>query len=240
MKFVVKPLRSIHYRRLQKLYYMLRFPHLYWQFRKFRSYTMTPRLPFIKNLDLAFEYRHVPGVVVECGTWRGGMIAGIAAILGNNREYYLFDSFEGLPEAKPIDGENAQAWQNDTQSPYFFDNCKAEMAEAERAMKLSGVTNFTIVKGWFDQTLPNFSDDKPIAILRLDGDWYESTMTCLENLYPKLVPGGIIIIDDYHTWDGCSRAIHDYLTREKLNDRVCQWRNDIAYIIKRGEKFESK
>lgn len=237
MKFIPKPEHSIHYRRLQKLYYMLRFPEIYMQFRKFRPFTMTPRLPFIKNVDLAHAYKHVPGVIVECGTWRGGMIAGIAAILGDSREYYLYDSFEGLPEAKPVDGEGAKIWQEDKNSPYYFDNCRAEMQEAENAMKLSGVRKYHIVKGWFNETLPSFPKDKSIAILRLDGDWYESTMTCMENLYPQVVPGGIIIIDDYHTWDGCTRAIHDYLTREGLNDRICQWRNDIAYIIKKGEKF---
>jgi len=62
-------------------------------------------------------------------------------------------------------------------------------------------------------------------------------MTCLENIYDKVVPGGIIIIDDYYAWDGCSKAIHDFLSKEGLNDRVGQWRNDVGYILKRGEKL---
>ena len=163
------------------------------------------------------------------------MIAGIASVLGNEREYYLYDSFEGLPDAKNIDGSQAINWQNDKESPLYFDNCRADIAEVQKAMNLSGVKNFNIVKGWFDATLPSFPEQTKIAVLRLDGDWYESTMTCLENLYPMVVCGGIVIIDDYHTWDGCSRAVHDYLSRENLNDRICQWQNDVAYILKRGE-----
>src|SRR5271169_6570716 len=225
---------------LRNLYFMLCFPALNLKFRKFSSFTMIPQLTYMKNLEIVKTYRHVQGVVVECGTWRGGMIAGIASVLGNDREYYLYDSFEGLPDAKPIDGPGANNWQMDKDSLFYFDNCRADISEAEKAMRLSGVSKFHIVKGWFNETLPSFPVETPIAMLRLDGDWYESTMTCLENLYPRVVRGGIIIIDDYHVWDGCSRAIHDYLSRENLNDRVCQWKNDVAYILKRGETHTGK
>lgn len=227
------------YLRLQLWCSMALSPKLFYQFHKFRSFTMMPRHVYVKNLDLVLAHRHVPGAVVECGTWRGGMIAGIAAVLGNEREYYLYDGFEGLPKAQEIDGAGARAWQENKDSPYYFDNCRAEMLEAENAMKMSGARKYHIVKGWFNKTLTSFPADTPIAILRLDGDWYESTMACLENLYGKVVPGGIIIIDDYHAWDGCSRAIHEFLQREGLNDRVCQWRDNVAYILKRGDRSSS-
>ena len=70
---------------------------------KFRDYTMIPQGTYCENLILMDKVEGLPGVIVECGTWKGGMIAGIVAILGDEKEYLLFDSFEGLPPAKEID-----------------------------------------------------------------------------------------------------------------------------------------
>jgi O-methyltransferase len=89
-------------------------------------------------------------------------------------------------------------------------------------MKLSGARDYQLVKGWFDQTLPSFSPPGPIAILRLDGDWYESTLVVLEALFKHLAPGGIVIVDDYYAWDGCSRAVHDFFSRHQLTARITQ------------------
>src|SRR5690606_10553053 len=144
---------------------------------------------------------------VECGVWRGGMSAALASILGPERTYHLFDSFEGLPAPKELDGEKAKSWSEGKESDSFYDNCRAEMDTAAEAMRLAGAPNVHLVKGWFDQTLPNFQPKEPIAILRLDGDWYESTMCCLTNLFDKVAPGGVIMIDDYYVWEGCTRAV---------------------------------
>jgi hypothetical protein len=74
------------------------------------------------------------------------------------------------------------------------------------------------VKGWFQDTLPVWQNKIPdIAILRLDGDWYESTRICMETLYSKLVSGGICIIDDYGYNSGCRKAVHEYLDKHKEN-----------------------
>ena len=188
---------------------------------------------YMKDLALAKRFERVAGAVVECGTWRGGMIAGLAMTLGKNRDYFLFDSFEGLPPAKEIDGASAMEWQADTTSGRYFDNCRAEMAHAEAAMKLAGVSSYTITKGWFSDTLPAYDPRNTIAILRLDGDWYDSTMDCLTNLYQHVVQGGVVIIDDYHTWDGCTRAVHDFISRNKLPVRISQYDNAVCYWVKR-------
>jgi O-methyltransferase len=190
--------------------------------RKYRDFTMAPSHYYWRNLLVANEHRHVKGCVIECGVWRGGMSAGIAEVLGPDRKYFLFDSFEGLPPATAEDGEHAKAWQKDTESPTYFDNCRAPIEFAERAMKLSGARDYRLVKGWFDQTLPAFSPPGPIAILRLDGDWYESTLVVLEALFKHLAPGGIVIVDDYYAWDGCSRAVHDFFSRHQLTARITQ------------------
>jgi O-methyltransferase len=141
------------------------------------------------------------------------MIAGLADVLGAEREYFLFDSFQGLPPATPMDGQSAKAWQSNTQGPTYYDNCSAPIEFAERAMRLSCARNYKIEKGWFSDTLPKFSPPCPIAILRLDGDWYESTTVALENLVKYVAHEGIVVIDDYYARDGCSRAVHDFLSR---------------------------
>lgn len=218
-------------KRLPK-YIQLKYSTIYYKFRKF---TMIPPVTYLHNLMLADKYRHVQGVVVECGTWRGGMVSGIGQLLNDpSRKYYLFDSFEGLPVPTDEDGQHAFDWAADKTSDLYFDNCSAEIAYAEKATKLAGLKNVELIKGWFSDTLPHFDKSQKIAILRLDGDWYDSTMQCLDNLYDSVVPGGLIIIDDYYTWDGCSRAVHDFLSKRGLADRVRTFNNSVCYIEKYG------
>jgi O-methyltransferase len=153
-------------------------------------------------------------------------------LLGSGgREYFLYDSFEGLPDAKDIDGVQALSWQSNTISESYFDNCSADISYAKQAMKISGVREYRIVKGWFKETLPGFDRTKKIAFLRLDGDWYDSTMDCLINLYDYMVPGGCIVIDDYYTWEGCNKAIHDFFNGRGIYYSIRQLDNDVCYII---------
>ena len=210
-------------------YLLITFSHLY---DKYSPYTMIPEQTFVENLKLCKRFSHVNGCIIECGVWRGGMIAAISEILGNDRNYYLFDSFEGLPKAKEIDGDSAIEWQNNKEGSFYYDNCKAEIDYAYKAMELSGAKKHQIIKGWFSETLPKFELEEEIAILRLDGDWYDSTMQCLTVLYPMVAKGGLIIVDDYYTWDGCSRAVHDYLSKQELPDRIYQIYGN-SYIIKK-------
>jgi O-methyltransferase len=191
--------------------------HIYQNLKRF---TMIPPHVFGANLALADRVRQIKGCVVECGVWRGGMSAGIARCLGPSRKYYLFDSFEGLPPAKAIDGTAALKWQQNTESAEYFENCWAPVTYAKEAMKQVGATNAEFVKGWFEDTIPKHHFDEPIALLRLDGDWYESTMVCLTNLFDRVAPGGLIIIDDYYAWDGCSRAVHDFLSSRSASERI--------------------
>jgi O-methyltransferase len=202
-----------------------------WLHRKYREFTMVHPAKYAGNLVIAARGRKTPGVVVECGVWRGGMIAGLAEVMGRDREYHLFDSFEGLPPAQEIDGPGAIAYQQDKTSAAYYDNCRAEMAFAEKAMARSGARNVIMHQGWFSDTVPDFRPEGGIALLRLDGDWYESTIECLRALYPRVVPGGVILIDDYHAWDGCARAVHEYLAESGTTDRL---REDFAvtYIVK--------
>lgn len=201
-------------------------------YRKYREFTMIPESSYVKNLTLARQFRHVPGSVVECGVWKGGMSAGMADIVGADRHYYLFDSFEGCPKARTIDGIQAKEWQQDVNSPLYYNNSSADIGFSRDVMNRAGASRCSIVKGWFEQTLPGFKAEGGIAILRLDADWYESTMICLEYLFPQVNEGGVTIIDDYFTFEGCARALHDYLSRNQIAQRIRQLDNDVCFIVK--------
>jgi O-methyltransferase len=203
-------------------------------YRKHRRNTMTHGTTYISNLLLARSVLDVPGCVVECGVWRGGMIAGIAEVLGPDRDYFLFDSFEGLPKAQQLDGESMAAWQRNVGSTTYFDNCRASEDEARTAMQMAGVPRSVTVKGWFERTVPSFKPPSPIALLRLDGDLYESTKVCLESLYEHVAANGLIVIDDYGTWEGCARAVNEFLagTSEHHVLRLREYANRVFYIVK--------
>lgn len=207
-------------------------------YSKYQNFTMIPIEIYIDNLLLTNSVNSIDGCIVECGVWRGGMVAGIYDYAERKRQCFLFDSFEGLPDVKENDGEAAKTWQ-ETNDGVGLDNCKAEIEFAEKAMELANSQNHKILQGWFDATLPKTKIDEPIAILRLDGDWYDSTIVCLENLYPQVADNGLIIIDDYYAWDGCSRAVHDYLSKNNLPLRISQSKNGVCYIIntKEGRKL---
>jgi O-methyltransferase len=205
-------------------------------YRKYLAYTLVHEAAYVDNLELCAKFGATPGCIVECGVWRGGMSAGIAELLGPGRQYFLFDSFEGLPPAREdLDGSWVVAWQRDTTSPIYYNNCAAQQEEAEAAMKLSGAPSVSFIKGWFDQTLPRFAPPCEIAILRLDGDLYESTRVCLENLYPHVAPGGIVIIDDYSNWNGCARAVHEYIAAIGTPNsvpRLREFHDKVTYLVK--------
>jgi hypothetical protein len=204
-------------------------------YKKYSDYTMISKNIYIDNLKLIefhFKLFNLNQSIIECGVWRGGMIAGIADILGPEYCYHIFDSFEGLPDAKEIDGESAIKWQLDKESINYHNNCSAEQELVERVIKMSLAKKYYFYKGWFENTLPqNKNNIGQISLLRLDGDWYESTMTCLENLYPLIQYNGIIIVDDYFDWDGCCKAIHDYLSKIKSKSRI-RTNGNLMYIIK--------
>lgn len=202
-------------------------------FTKYQHCTMVSKELFIDNLELCAKFKNIEGDFVECGVWRGGMSAAISELLGSKCNLHLFDSFEGLPPAKEIDGREALAWQKDILAPGYYDNCTADESFTKEAMKLAGHDNYTLYKGWFQDTLSGINT-KSIAILRLDGDWYDSVKVCLKELFPLLAEGGVVIIDDYYTWDGCAKAVHDYLSEIKSPSRIHQWNNKVAYIVKKN------
>ncbi|MER7763278.1 TylF/MycF/NovP-related O-methyltransferase [Streptomyces sp. NPDC097619] len=190
--------------------------------RRFSPYTLLTEDLFCDNLALVRErLRDLEGAVVECGTWKGGVAAAMVEVGGPDREYHFYDSFEGLPPATATDGEDALTWQSRTDDPLYFDNLRTDAESFRKLLAELPVPapRTHVHEGWFADTVPSYAGG-PIAVLRLDGDWYDSTTECLEHLYPKVRADGIVILDDYDAWDGCSRAVHDYLSRTDSTARI--------------------
>ncbi len=216
-----------------------------------RPYTMVPEgaVGFIVNAVKHIVDNNVEGDFVECGVWQGGcsaamVLANLALQPAKQRLMHMFDSYEGLPPAKPEDGPLALLWQSSVNSPTYYDNCAASLELVQQNFATLGIAeqNIQFHKGWFDQTIPHFAQnnsDSKISLLRLDGDWYESTKVCLENLYPLVSEGGIVIIDDYYSWDGCALAVHEYLGLHKLSHRIITV-SDVssAYFVKRKHRIK--
>lgn len=188
--------------------------------------SMIHRYKYIDNLSLCRSCAGIPGDIVECGTWRGGMSGGMAQVLPGRRSV-LFDSFQGLPAAGHHDGSTAHQWIEDGKL------LEAPKAAAEKSMQRSGSTDYEIIEGWFTDSVPLYASEKrSICLLRLDGDWYESTLTCLQYLFPLVSDGGIVIFDDYGHWEGCTRAVHHYLATNDRPEPILHSRYGVAFLVK--------
>jgi len=189
-----------------------------------RPYTM---LSYQRLVTLWQQMRYldkasVPGAMVECGTWRGGA-CGMMALAHRragdvSRPLHLFDSFQGLPEPQgEKDGEMAVRYAADRASGslHSIGKCVGPLEENRRLLgEIVGypaeLTHYHV--GWFQDMLRTVPETVgAIALLRIDGDWYESTKICLESLYGRVSSGGIVVIDDYGKWPGCRRATDEFL-----------------------------
>jgi predicted O-methyltransferase YrrM len=162
----------------------------------------------------------IPGEIVECGVWLGGSMMAVARTLGrmgeSSRNLYLFDTFEGMTAAtaKDRDYRGKDAAQMMARAPGTADDVWAigPLETVRKNMTSTGYPSERIhyKVGRVEDTLPREAPDQ-IALLRLDTDWYESTRHELETLFPRLVPGGVLIIDDYGHWEGAKRAVDEYI-----------------------------
>jgi hypothetical protein len=168
--------------------------------------------------------RGVPGDLIETGVWRGGatifMRAALAAYEDASRRVWVADSFEGLPEPDaekyPLE---AKAFHGVMQSKVMKHLAVGE-EEVRRNFEAFGLLDDRVkfLKGWFKDTLPSAPIER-LAVLRLDGDHYESTMDALTALYDRLSPGGYVIVDDYgeESWTYCKKAIHDFMSARSID-----------------------
>jgi hypothetical protein len=164
--------------------------------------------------------KNVPGDFVETGVWRGGACIYARAILKSygvtDRTVWVADSFAGLP--KP-DGETYAADKGDTH--HAVEVLAVSRAQVEDNFRVYGLLDEQVkfLVGWFKDTLPKAPINE-VAVLRLDGDMYESTMDAIAALYHKVTPGGYVIVDDYHAVPGCKQAVHDYLDAHAKDEKV--------------------
>lgn len=218
-------------------------------FGKVKPFTMVPEpaIDFLIEQVLRLIRDNVPGVLMECGVWRGGcsmaMLLAQQAALGRvERAVYMLDSFQGLPPVTIRDGPLARKWQDGGDPGNFLDNCRAVRSELEGVLAEMHFVDddFKIVEGWFDQTVSQVAKEvapHSIALLRLDGDWYDSTRCCLDSLMPLVSEGGVVVIDDYYAWDGCARAVHDYLSSADASYRIRSLPNWYgAYFFKKASR----
>lgn len=175
----------------------------------------------MNQLHLAMETvlrENIPGDFIETGVWRGGscifMRGFLKANLVQDRMVYVADSFQGLPEPDP------QYPVDQTSTFHEQDFLRVSLPEVQSNFKKYDLLDngVSFLKGWFKDTLP-VAPIKQIAIARLDGDMYSSTMDSLTNLYPKVSTGGFIIIDDYSI-GYCAAAVHDFRALHHITDPI--------------------
>jgi O-methyltransferase len=196
------------------------------------------------------ETAGLPGALVECGVWKGGA-AALMAIANldqgsERRALHLFDSFAGIPEPiAQLDGERAvretvgkpENAQGRLRTANDYSHRGGPGSENEVRALLGDVGYpqelVYIHQGWFQETVPaDATSIGPVALLRLDGDLYESTKICLEHLYEHVVSGGFIVIDDYGAYDGCRWAVDEFLAKASPLPFLCRVNSDIRYWIK--------
>jgi len=155
----------------------------------------------------------ISGDFVECGVARGGSAALIGLTLRQmhaERNLWLFDTFQGLPQPSEDNPDYKIA-------NLYTGTCAASVEEVRRSLHSLGVIdNVHFVPGLFQDTLRS-SPIEAVALLHLDGDWYESVKMCLESLYDKVSPGGVIQFDDYGHWAGARKAVDEFMINRGID-----------------------
>jgi O-methyltransferase len=202
----------------------------FWEIYNFcKPYTMTS-VERMYGLYSSVNYilsKGIEGDFVECGVWRGGCAMLVAKMLSNrnlfNRKIFLYDTFEGMSQPTDsdlsINGEEANSlFETIVNEKGESTWCLADLDDVRNNLKITNFpdSNLVFVKGKVEDTLPSNVPEGKIAILRLDTDWYESTKHELNILFPMLSENGVLIIDDYGHWQGCRKAVDEYIKENNL------------------------
>lgn len=195
-----------------------------------RAHTMIgiKRLNNLHNMLDYIRKNNIEGDLIETGVWRGGATIFMKCYLDFyqiNKKVFVCDSFEGLP---PPDIEKYP--QDTGDNHHTFEKLKISLDTVKSNFQSYGVLddNVIFIKGWFSDTLPNNNQIKNLAILRFDGDMYGSTIDVFNNLYDKVVSGGIIIIDDY-CLPNCKKAVSDFRKDRNINNPLIKIDNEAIY-----------
>jgi len=178
----------------------------------------------LDNLQMCIERAvadRIPGDLIETGVWKGGATIFMRAVLKaygiNDRSVWVADSFEGLPapDAEKYPADNGETW-------HLRPELRVSLEDVQKNFERYGLLDPQVrfLKGWFRDTLSKAPIEQ-LAVLRMDGDLYESTIDALTALYPKLSRGGYAIVDDYGIpSEGCRLAVHDYRRTHGIDDPI--------------------
>ena len=209
--------------------YQEKYPEFLDIYEDCKPFTMTS-VDRMYALYKAVEYiikNEIEGDFIECGVWKGGSSMLIAKTLlkfgVSNRHIWMYDTYEGMSEPTDKDKDPAgtsaeellkKASKQDAASIW----CYSDIDEVKSHLQSTGypIELIHFVKGKVEDSIPGVMPENPIALLRLDTDWYESTKHEMDHLYPHLVQKGILIIDDYGDWQGARKAIDEYLSEHKI------------------------
>lgn len=182
------------------------------------------------------------GEVIECGVYRGRSALRIARILRESaphKTFFACDSFEGFPEEQV--GRVDVGWLR------FLSRIRRKFRScADTPSRLNDVfqtydVRAQIVKGYFSETLPQFSNKK-FCFIHLDCDIYSSYKECLESLYDNLVPGGVVVFDDYKSpkWPGAEKAVNEFFTARNEEPTLCQERVSPAWYVRKSTNDQTR
>lgn len=223
------------------------------------NYSMMPYMNLYTLYEQAAycEKNNIEGDFVECGVWKGGAV-GIMALANlrygkKRRNLHLFDAFDDIcaPNIE-VDGKRAMEDVTKHSSINNQDELQGQLQPIKGIYDFVGghgteeickelliekikypTQNIIFHKGWFQETVPIKKHDiDKIAILRLDGDWYESIKVCLENLYDKVQKGGLIVIDDYGYYEGCTKAVDEFLEVNNIKTFLSYSTVGCRYFVK--------
>jgi O-methyltransferase len=221
-------------------------------------------LPYVRLVTLYQQVAHceaaqIGGAFVECGVWKGGSV-GLMALANlkhgkSRRHLHLFDVFDDIPSpdialdgarvikhvetlvGRPIASDGRLA---PIKGAYDFMGGYGSLAEnrnLHEAVIGYPADHLHYHQGFFQEQVPAARGEiGPIAILRLDGDWYESTRVCLESLYDQVVPGGFVIVDDYGEYDGCRRAVDEFIAARIPGIYLHQVDGSCIYLVKPAQQ----
>lgn len=195
--------------------------------KKVKPFTLTSNERIYALLQ-ATKYvidNNIPGDIIECGVWRGGSMMAVALKLLKEKKFekdlYLFDTYEGMSKPTDLDvsfeGKKADnQFEEYKKNEDSADWCFASLDEVKQNIMNTGYNTEKLhfIKGKVENTLPEYVP-KQISLLRLDTDWYESTKHELTHLFPRLVSGGVLILDDYGYWAGAKKAVDEYFAQNK-------------------------
>lgn len=190
---------------------------------------------FIAHYELYKKIVNIPGAVIECGLFKGNSFFRLAHFRDlletrYSRKLIGFDIFGTFPKTD---------FDNDKKYLEGFINTAGEksidLGEIQKIMNYKKIDNYEFVKGDINKTIPEYCKKNPhlkIALLHIDTDVYEPAVTILENMYDKVVSGGIIMFDDYGTFPGETKAVDDFFKDKKEKVQKLTVSHIPSFIIK--------